>query len=246
MDTLKGEHLIKELLAAPAKFNEQGTAYQLLQEYVHGLPLDTLHPLLTHHDQLVQRAAIFVLSELGRGGAALICDVLPFLETDDRYMKYHALEILMVCSFAEHVEKFIHVVRALEDDDPVIRTLAMDLVSNADTPRLEAAIRLCEAPGSSDAVYKEGLVQMIQSERLTPEDVLAMLQSEYALVRKYGVIIAERLLRIYPDLIVEAAASISDADVHEFSKEVIVRESCRRLARKKTAELRQRRAQRRS
>jgi hypothetical protein len=56
-----GNPLIGELLADPAAFQERGRAYQLLEEYFAGLPVQTLRPLLQHTDTLVKYAAVWSL-----------------------------------------------------------------------------------------------------------------------------------------------------------------------------------------
>src|SRR5687767_5767707 len=113
-DNSLGERLIQELLANSTRFHQCGKAYELLQEYFNGLSLDTLRPLLANNNRMVRRAALWVTSELGVGGRSLIHDVIPLLNDDDRYVQYHVLEIIMVCSFAENVDEFVHVVRSLE------------------------------------------------------------------------------------------------------------------------------------
>lgn len=216
--TFLGNPLISELLADPARFNEQGRAYELLQEYFRGYPVETLRPLLAHDDKLVQRAAIWVVSELGEQGCNLLDDVVPLMDGDDRYIRYHALEIALVCAIGKSVDRFVHVARALQSDDEVIRVLAMRLIANADQSQLEACSRLAEATGCLDETHRRGLEQLSRCSSLNRNDVLSMIIAAHSLIRRYGAIAAKRLFKKFPELIADAAKS-SDPDVSRFAKE---------------------------
>jgi hypothetical protein len=127
MPPATGEQLIRELLTNPRVFSKDGRAYDLLQAYFAGLPLETLRPLLRDDDLLVRRAAAFVAEELGIQAQSLIDDILPLLASGDRYLQYHAMEALAVCSQGEQAAAFKHVARGLENDDDVLRFRAMEL-----------------------------------------------------------------------------------------------------------------------
>lgn len=100
----KGEELIRDLLADPQRFGEEGQGYRLLQEYFEGLPLDTLRPLLRHESPVVQGEAMFVASELGEQARPLVDDVIPLVQSGDRDLRYDALEVIAVCCEAERAE----------------------------------------------------------------------------------------------------------------------------------------------
>ncbi|MGN6398458.1 MAG: hypothetical protein ACTHMI_23000, partial [Mucilaginibacter sp.] len=59
-----GEQLIQDLLLNPASFFDRGQSFHLLQEYFKGMTLETLIPLLQSQDRIVQRTAIWIVSEL--------------------------------------------------------------------------------------------------------------------------------------------------------------------------------------
>ncbi|MEK8019040.1 MAG: hypothetical protein VSS75_019395 [Candidatus Parabeggiatoa sp.] len=213
IDNLEGTQLIQELLTDPDRFREQGWGFQLWEA---GLPVETLRPLLKHNDRRVRREAVWVASELGHKARSLIHDAIPLIYDGDRDIQYSALEIVMVCSFAENVDHFVHVVRSLQSDDKLIRGLAMFLVSNADASRLEAGIRLFSSPGSSDKLHKQGLSNLLKGKFILPKQVLMMIDDKEPLVQKYGTIAAKRLIKNFPELIVHAISS-ANPDVRHFS-----------------------------
>jgi len=219
MDNLEGTEIIQELLTDPARFYEQGRGYQLLEAYFDGLPIETLRPLLNHKDRRVRREVVWVASELGREARSLIHDAIPLIYDGDPDIQYYALEIVMVCSFAEHVEHFVHVVRSLQSDDKLIRGLAMYLVSNAEVSQLEAGVRLFGSPSFSDKLHKQGLSNLLKDDILAPEQVLMMIDDKEPLVRKYGTIAAKRLIEKFPKLIANAISS-ADPEVRKFSLKV--------------------------
>lgn len=218
MAKLAAKSLVAELLANPARFNEQGRAYQLLQGYFHGYPLETLRPLLAHEDELVQRAAIWIVSELGEQGCTLLHDVVPLMNSGNRYIRYHALEVAIVCAIGEDVDEFTHVARALQSDDDVIRGLAMRLVANADPSQLEAGLRLTGT--ALGEAHRKGLQQLSRGDSLKPEEVSEMIVADDSLTRRYGAIAAKRLSRRYPELIVSAESSV-DPDVRRLANDRI-------------------------
>jgi hypothetical protein len=203
------------LLSDSARFFEHGRAYQLLQEYFAGFPVETLRPLLGNNDSMVRRAAVWVASELGRNAQSLIRDAVPLINDNDRYIRYHALEIVMVCSFGENVHEFVHVVRALESDDEVIRVLAMRLVSNAHDQQLEAAVRRASSLGPLCERHETCLSDLLEAERVTPLDIVALLDHEQPLARRYGAIAAKRLSHNFP-AVLDHALSNADPDVRQF------------------------------
>lgn len=218
--TFPGNPLIGELLADPAAFKQRGRAYQLLEEYFEGLPMDTLRPLLAHKDILVKHAAVWVASELGHQACTLLDEVTPLIASDDRFLSYHALEVTIVCAIGDYVDRFIRVPQALESNDDVIRSLAMRLLTRADQTQLEAAARLAETEtiGSSSDVHRRGLSLLSTCESRDPDDVRRMLLEDDSIARMYGAIAAKRLRQRCPELL-RMAAALSDASVSRFAEE---------------------------
>jgi hypothetical protein len=216
--TFLGNPLIAELLADPAKFEEEGRSYQLLQEYFAGLPIETLRPLLRHKDDLVRHAALFVTSELGQDACALLDDAIPHIASTDRFQSFHAHEIVLVCAEGPLADRFIRITEGLESSDDVMRSLTMDLMSRADPSQLRAgADSLADARGRFDA-HRRGLNLLANADRVAPEDVERLLASDDRLDQFYGAIAAKRLREKYPELL-EHAASLADLSIRNFASE---------------------------
>jgi hypothetical protein len=214
---VSAEKLIEDLLEDPETFEGKERAYDLLQAYLNGYPLNTLRPLLGSANRLVQHAAAYVVSELGRYGSDLVDDVTPLLDTDDRYLRYHAMEILTVCCDGERADGFVPVIRMLGDDDQELRNLAMRLMSNADESQLQAGARFFSGGPQSDGQHERGLSALLKGEAIKPEEVRGMLADTDALNRRYGAIAAMRLRKSHPELFARVLAS-SDAEVRNFGE----------------------------
>lgn len=220
MNDQDGERLIKDLLADPHRFDDDGKAYALLLLYFKGLPVETLRPLLRSEDVAVQRSAAFVASELGNASRRLVDDIIPLLSSTDRHVSWYAMEVLTVCCKGEHTEKFAHVARMLESGDDALRGLAMRLVSNADVSQLEGARRYFDAPDSCHRTHVIALHTLVTAHRVEPAVVTAMMHDADPLIRRYGAIAAKRVLKEFPHLITEAGSS-DDSDLRKFHEDVV-------------------------
>lgn len=216
----KALQLVNELYDNSSKFYDNGNSYQLLQEYFNGYPIDTLIPLLSHKDPWIKRVAVWIVSELGIKGFSLIDDVIPLLYDDDRYVIYHALEIITVCSVRENIKNFPIVVPFIESNDDVIRILAMRLISNADSEQLQAGMVFFDSKDSSHQLHYEGLLKLLDFNQLTHKEVFFMINNREPLIRKYGIMVAKKLFKKFPNLIIDAMSN-TDPDISTFSKEVI-------------------------
>jgi hypothetical protein len=219
-DAQTGEQLIAELLSDPVTFAEKGRAYALLQAYFGGLPVESLRPLLRSVNELVQRAAGFVASELGRQAQPLVDDVVPLLRSSDRHVQYYAMEVLVVCCKDEHAEKFLHLAKMLDSADDVLRGLAMRLVSRAEVSQFEASLRALGSADLSSESHKIGLRTLAAGDRVEAASVATMLKSEDPLVRRYGAIAAKRVMQRFPSLIATATAS-QDPELRKFCEDLI-------------------------
>jgi|ERR1043166_5524737 hypothetical protein len=208
--TLRGDRLIRELLNDPTHFNGN----ELLKEYFDGFPLGTLRPLLSSSDRMVRRVAVWVASELGKDGKQLISDAVSLLHDGDPYIRFYALDTIAVCSLAEEADKYMHVVRALEDSDEGVRSEAMFLMSNANLPELKAALGAFGAEGEPNELHMRGVSQLL-TEHVDAAEISGMIDSPEPLLRKYGAIAAWRCRDRFPDLISNLAPS-TDPDIRKF------------------------------
>ena len=207
----RAEQLINELLAEPSRFE---AGYKLLQTYLKGAPLETLRPLLRSGDLVIQREAVWVASELGRQAFPLLDEVVPLIDSGDRYLAFHAMESVTVCATGGRAPEFVHVVARLEDPDEVLRSLSMFLMSNAETSQLVGALE-----GELHSVHQEGL-RLLLDASASDEAVLSFIHSDAPLRRRYGAVAAARLYEKNPRLIDEVR-TMEDGEVSSFLDSVL-------------------------
>lgn len=212
--------LFRELLADPHQFEERGRAYQLLEAYFDGEPVETLRPLLNHPNLLVKRAAVWVASELGAQSSRVLEDVIAVIDFNDQYLTYHALEVALVCAVGDKAEHFVCIPRALESSDDVLRVLAMRLLARADDSQLQRAIAFYDRVGNDTGSHNGGLRLLAAGESASPIDVQRLLSSGDLIAEMYGAIAAKRLRTQHPDLL-SAAANTSDQAVRRFIAEPV-------------------------
>jgi uncharacterized membrane protein len=216
----RGSQLISEMLTNSEEFYKKGKSYQLLQEYFDGFPIETLKPLLNSSNNFIQRSVAWIVSELGVEASGMIRDIVKLLDVDDQFVRYHALESIMICSFGEKVNEFINVIHSLEADNGVIRVHAMTLISNANSLQLNAAIHSLTDHSETKESHLEGLSALLKADSLNPEFILNMIMHIDSVKRKYGAILAKKLMQKFPKLIFHVAMS-EDTDLRNFYQEAV-------------------------
>jgi len=212
--------IIGELLADPVAFKRYGRAYQLLDEYFGGLAVDTLRPLLRHENILVKHAAVWIASELGSQACSMLNDISLLVDSNDRFLTYHVLEIIAVCATGKRVDRFIEIPRALESQDGIIRALAMRLLARADAEQLKAAASLVVRLESNRTSHRCGLLLLADCESRDSEEIRRFLYADNLIERVYGVVAFKRVRGKFPALL-DAALELPDPDVSRFVRETI-------------------------
>lgn len=206
--------LIHQLIANPSNFEEQGKAYQLLDEFFSGLPVDILKPLLQHPDPALRRVATWIVSELGEQACCILEAVAPLTESQDRHIAYYSLETVANCATGKDAHYFVRIARALESADKIIQFLAMRLLLWADASQLEtSALSIREVEFIAE--HREGLSLLADLDSADPNKILQMLKKQNHISAKYGSIAAKRLYLKYPELLVEAAGT-HDPEIKKF------------------------------
>ena len=212
--------LIADLKKQPESFFDEGRAYDLLQEYFKGESVDSLGELLTDRNLSVRKSAVWIVSELGSNAISMAEQVLTLLNDDERYVKYYALESLMVFSSSGLEEAFHHVVSALEDDDAVIRKLGMYLVSNSSNVQLEEAVQ--HYLNIDDNSHIEGLRLLLGIAGSAEHDQIgSLLYGENNILAMYSAILIKREMERHGRKIEFDLNLIEDSSIKNFLDEFL-------------------------
>lgn len=212
--------LQRRLLENPEQFESRGEGNAMLKEHFDGAPVALLRPLLRHESTSVRATAMFVANELGVGAAELIEDVIPLINDSDAHIQWDALESVMVCSVGANADKFVHVLRELENSSSSICRLAMRLVSNANDSQIDAGIRLVDELRPRQVAHQKGLSVLANLTEGGSVEAIELLNDTNDLIQKYGAVIAKRRLTQSPELIQHAIKSKNDC-VSRFAEEAI-------------------------
>ena len=220
MNNMDASLLIADLKRQPESFFDEGRAYDLLQEYFEGFSVSSLEELLTHRNLSVRKSAIWIVSELGSNAIVVAPQVLPLLNDGERYIKYYALESLMVFSASGLGGIFHHVVSALEDSDAVIRELGMYLISNASNTQLKEAIR--HYLDIADKSHVEGLRSLRGPASSTRQNLIdGVLCGENKTLAMYGAIFIKREMQCHGRKISFDSDLIDDTAIINFLSEYV-------------------------
>jgi hypothetical protein len=199
----EADRLVAELLFTPEEFEQRGLANELLKQFLRGYPIIELQTLLRHPDGGVKRAAIWIASELPSYAPALLGDAVRAISSPDRYVRYYALDVVVLGAVGEFEEEYAQVVLAL---DPAVKDHALFLVSSATNDRLLAAMRGIEKLNPS-SYHLAGLRALMEAPSVSPKKIEDMIEADSEVDRLYGLAIAERSYGAYPDLLQIAARS---------------------------------------
>lgn len=183
--------LFDRLERDPARFDELGSAYQLLQAMFDRFGRAEragLERLLRSGDLHKHRVAVFVLSEIGEDVSDLVESVTPLLTSNDRGVRYTAAEIVTRYSDGSP-QLFAGVCRLLDDSDEVIRVRAAELVSRASDEQLAGALE-SELRRDPSSHHARGLRWLVHPS--DHSEVAVEICSESPLSRIYAAIYAKR------------------------------------------------------
>ena len=198
----KGYQLIEDLKSNPIAFSKFGKSYDLLQEYFGGLSLETLIPLLQSDDLAIQRPTIWVISELAGNGCSLLPYVLRLVDSADDYIRYYALECILLCAKGRYIKEFVHLIRSVDDDSSSIKILAMKLLANAEDIQLRTGLELVvEYQIENYQIHWLGLSSLLNHDQLEDHAIIDMLNSKIPLTQQYGVMVAGRRYENSPEFL---------------------------------------------
>lgn len=160
-----------------------------------------LRPLLQSPDPAVAKAATWVASELGDRAAPLLDLVPGLLAHELRYVRFFALDVVLVAGDAQLVARGIEL---CGDPDEAVRWKAMLFLSRLSAGQLGAAV----------PYLRDEQMRVLTSWLVSPSDVAARLSDPDSLTRRFAVVAAVRT-RSFLD---EATAS-ADTEFATFARD---------------------------
>ena len=217
MDETKGLRLIEKLKKDTEEFGGEDQ-YQLLEEYFHGLSIETLHDLLCYEDKLIRKIALWIISELGEATAEdFLEEAASQMNDDDPLICYYSSEMVACYGTDKYMDNFMRIFDFFEHSNAKIRTLSMYNISKLTDSRIKEAYAYSVSNKILSDSHEKGLLSLMHIDTLTASDITAMLHSDDSVIRKYGVIAASKVYEKYPEIINESVTS-EDLDVQDYAK----------------------------
>ena len=141
MTAYKTKDLLDRLYENPDAFYRDGSLDDLLKAIWRSNDVDTdvVPKLLKRNDISMLRVATWLASELAIESFDFVHELIPLLQSDDRPILYYTLECMTSCT-PRKPGLSIHVVKALDHKDEIIRKLGMFLSSNIDAQHFQIAL----------------------------------------------------------------------------------------------------------
>ena len=106
--------IIENLMSSPSA-NTDGEAFELLNEFLTGLPLEELTPLLQSGNASIRKTAAFICSELGKDSLPILSHIKPLLSDEDHFTRWYALEAIASISADSAPSEYATVLAGLTD-----------------------------------------------------------------------------------------------------------------------------------
>ncbi|MCM1222696.1 MAG: hypothetical protein NC548_50390 [Lachnospiraceae bacterium] len=221
MDETNGSKLIEMMKKDKEKFRKEHGGYQLLTAYFNGFPKETLRNLLCDEDKDIRGLALWIIYELGRGTSRdFLEEVTSQMNGDDPGIYFWAAEIVARYGTGKYMDDFMKIFCFFEHPDAKIRRQSMGIISMLNDSRIRKAYAYSVMNKILSDSHEKSLLSLLHINTLTASDIAEMLHSDDSIIRKYGVIAAEKVYDKHPEIIRESVNS-EDLDVREYSKMIL-------------------------
>lgn len=202
------------LLARVLEDGDDASANELLDEFFAGYPVERLRLLLGSNVDHAVRAGAWIASELGSRIEPLIDDVAKLLHHGSRYVRFFALDSILMGAGPTSAAPLAAAVGLVEDSDPAVRWKAMGFLTNASREQLAASARHLGRSRLGDSV--RWLLQSVASRN--SQAIESSLQGKAVVPRLFAAVAAARLAPTDPSAL-RRAAKIDDEEVRSFATE---------------------------
>ena len=194
--------LLHELFNSPAAFvKSKYKGYNLLNEYLGGLDIETLIPALESENGDINNIAVSIISELNEASCTyLLPYLLPLIDMPDSVYTQYLLTGICKGTVTINCKEFAHIVRQLNSLDYRRVISAMGLISRANKCQLEHSFSLLQQAEPGSALVK-GLEILANVHDLHHDQIVAMINGKNEIMQYFSGIIAYKLQKTDPELL---------------------------------------------
>jgi hypothetical protein len=214
-DEQRAKRLMQQILSDPCYSRDGRLAVDLLAEFHRGYPLGNLKPLLLNHSAEAVKVGAWIASELGEMGKPLLNETSPLLQHPDSKVRFFVIDCILLWADPSKGHELASVVNLIDDPESRVRWKVMEFLSRATREQLAAALSYVEMKNPKSKNIR-GLRLLLGSGAQNPNEAMTALHDGDDLMRKYGAVLARRVVEINKDPLLYAA-SIDDADIKDFA-----------------------------
>ena len=211
----RADNLVELITRTPGSSQIDVLSNDLVKEFYRGYPLTNLRPLLRSPDPALVAAGVWIASELGEKGRPLLNDVSALLRHPEKDVRFDAINCLLVWATPSNTAELASVIKLVDDPERSVRWKAMDFLARASEEQLRAGLSDLQV-NEPECTQVRGLEWILSPQALDPEAVMAALQNQDDVLRKYGAVAARRLSKDNRAPLLYAA-SVDDPDVKNFA-----------------------------
>jgi len=145
----RAQKLIDHLLSHPDSCESDGVAYELLNEYFRGSPIETLRVLLSSSDDRLVGEATWIASELPELGKPLLKDVRGLLGHQSKKVRFWAVLCVLLWADSSNGCELASAIPLVDDIEKGVRWQAMGFLSMTSREQLQAALAQLRAENAN-------------------------------------------------------------------------------------------------
>jgi hypothetical protein len=216
----RAESLIARILSDPDGCESNGLAYQLLKEYFHGSPIDSLRILLSSADDRLAGEGTWVASELPQW-RPLLPDIPNLLAHRSKKVRFWAINCVLLWAGPSDGSEVARAIALVDDQEQAVRLQAVFFLSMSSRGKLEAALSHLRAT-DHESPYLGELEWLLGPGALNADHVTAELRGEDPRRRRFAVSAAYRLAKESLEPL-RCASSSSDPEIALFARQSLER-----------------------
>jgi hypothetical protein len=217
----RAQKLIDHLLSHPDSCESDGVAYELLNEYFRGSPIETLRVLLSSSDDRLVGEATWIASELPELGKPLLKDVRGLLGHQSKKVRFWAVLCVLLWADSSNGCELASAIPLVDDIEKGVRWQAMGFLSMTSREQLQAALAQLRAENANSPYICE-LGWLLGPEGGDPVQITAALQDPDSRRRKFGAAAAFRIAKTAIEPL-RYAASADDPEIAQFAGDMLKR-----------------------
>jgi len=209
------DKLMDRIITSPESPDAGRLTNDLLTQFHRGFPLENIRRLLSSPNQDLVGIAVWIASELGPKGKPILGDIAPLLAHPSKRIRFFAVDCVLTWAGPPNAVELGSTIKLLNDPEQAVRWKVMQFLSRATKDQLQSGLSYLEIMEPQSRTVA-GLRWLLSSSSTNPDVVMAALQAQDDLMRKYGAVAAVRISTTKSEPL-RYAASLADPDVKDFA-----------------------------